>query len=137
MTTAVTYVNPPGASPIFGAYSHVAIVEPGRMAHIAGQVAVDAAGAFVSPGDFAGQVGAVFDNLDRILKGLGVGFDAVVSLTTYVVGEENLKPWFAERTKVYERIYPDKRYPPNTLVLVSGLNRPELLLEIAAVARLP
>jgi enamine deaminase RidA (YjgF/YER057c/UK114 family) len=137
MKRGVTYVNPPGASPIFGAYSHVAIMEPGRMAHIAGQVAVDDKGQFVAPGDFAGQVPAVFDNIERILKGLGVGFDSIVGLTTYVVGEANLKPWFEARTKVYERIYPDKSYPPNTLVVVSGLNRPELLLEIAAIARLP
>lgn len=35
------YTNPPGSPPIFGAYSHVAIVEPGRLAFIAGQVATD------------------------------------------------------------------------------------------------
>jgi enamine deaminase RidA (YjgF/YER057c/UK114 family) len=137
MANVVRYLNPPGASPIFGAYSHVAIVEPGRLAFIAGQVAVDQTGAFVGPGEFPPQVAAVFDNIERILSGLGVGFDAVVEFTTYVVGEAHLKAWFEARTKVYERIFPDKRYPPNTLVVVAGLNRPELLLEISCVARVP
>lgn len=137
MSSGVRYVNPTGASPIFGAYSHVAIVDPGRLAFIAGQVSVDATGAFVGPGEFAPQVAGVFDNIERILTGLGVGFDAVVEFTTYVVGDANLKAWFEARTKVYERIFPAKRYPPNTLVVVSGLNRPELLLEISCVARVP
>lgn len=131
------YTNPPGSPPIFGAYSHVAIVEPGRLAFIAGQVATDGKGAVVAPGDIAGQVPAVFDNLERILKGLGVDFRAVVSLNTYLVGNDALDAWFKARSAVYERIYPDKSYPPNTLVIVSGLNRPELRVEISAVVKVP
>lgn len=137
MASDPRYTNPPGSPPIFGAYSHVAIVEPGRLAFIAGQVATDAAGAIVAPGDVLGQVPAVFDNLERILRGLGVDFRAVVSLNTYLVGADALDPWFKARSAVYERIYPDKAYPPNTLVIVSGLNRPELRVEISAVAKVP
>lgn len=79
----------------------------------------------------------MFDNLERILKGLGVDFRAVVSLNTYLVGNDALDAWFKARSAVYERIYPDKSYPPNTLVIVSGLNRPELRVEISAVAKVP
>jgi enamine deaminase RidA (YjgF/YER057c/UK114 family) len=137
MAKGLTYLNPPSATPIYGMYSHVAIVEPGaRMAHIAGQVSVNAKGAVVGPDDIGAQVPVVFGQLEGILKDLDAGFDDVVSLTTYVVGRDRLEGWFEARTEVYQRIYPDGRYPPNTLVVVDGLNRPGLVLEIAAIARL-
>jgi enamine deaminase RidA (YjgF/YER057c/UK114 family) len=135
MTRRVSYVNPPKAPKPGGLYSNVAIVEPGRMAYIAGQVAMDGSGNPVSVGDFAGQVDRVFANLEAILKGLGAGFDDVAEFTTYVVGEANLPAWFTARTAVYERIYPGKAYPPNTLLVIDRLVRPEYLLEISAIAR--
>jgi enamine deaminase RidA (YjgF/YER057c/UK114 family) len=133
----VKRVNPPSATPVFGMYSHVSIVEPGgRIAYIAGQVSVDASGGIVGANDLGAQVPVVFDNLERILGDLGAGFDQVIELRTYIVGRENLDAWFRERTKVYQRIYPAGAYPPNTLVVVSALNRPELRLEISATARI-
>ncbi|MBV1693259.1 MAG: RidA family protein [Hyphomicrobiales bacterium] len=137
MTRRVTYTNPPGAPAPGGLYSNVAIVEPGRMAHIAGQVAMDASGAPVAAGDFGGQVERVFANLEAILASLGAGFDDVAEFTTYVVGAQHLPAWFEARTRVYARIYPAKAYPPNTLLVVDRLVRPDYLLEISAIARLP
>jgi enamine deaminase RidA (YjgF/YER057c/UK114 family) len=133
----VERVNPPSAGPIWGMYSHVSIVEAGaRIAYIAGQVAVDKAGAIVGAGDLGAQVPAVFANLGGILGDLGAGFDDVIELRTYVVGRENLAAWFEARARVYAQIYPAGRYPPNTLVVVAGLNRPELRLEVSATVRL-
>jgi enamine deaminase RidA (YjgF/YER057c/UK114 family) len=137
MTRSVTYVNPPGAPAPGGLFSNVAIVEPGRIAHIAGQVAMDANGAPVAAGDFAAQVERVFANLEAVLGGVGAGFGDVAEFTTYVVGAQHLPAWFEARTRVYARIYPAKAYPPNTLLVVDRLVRPEYLLEISAIARLP
>lgn len=136
MSGRVTYLNPPGSPPA-GMYSHVAITTPGRLAFIAGQTAVDVSGAPVSPHDFAGQIPAVFDNLARVLEGLGAGFCDVVQLTTYLVGADNRDAWQKGRKEIYARIYPDGGYPPNTLLVIDALGRPEYLLEIAAVARVP
>jgi len=137
MGKGVEYVNPPGARKVAGLYSHVAITEGGRLAHIAGQVASDDSGNPVAPGDVARQVPAVYDAIGAILKGLGVGFSDVASYTTYVVGTENRDAWMKARSAVYERIYPDKKYPPNTLLYISGLVRPEYVVEVSAVVRLP
>lgn len=136
MAKSVTYLNPPTAPPP-GMYSHVALAEPGRFAFIAGQVPVDAQGKVISPGDFAGQVPAVFDNIGRILQELGADFSSVVQFTTYLVGADKREAWNKGRIEVFARIYPDKQYPPNTLLIISALARPEFLLEISAIARLP
>lgn len=137
MSKTVTYLNPETAPKPSGLYSHVAIAEAGRLAFIAGQVAVDMQGNIVAPGDCAGQVPAVFANLGRILDGLGAKFSDVVELTTYIVGPESRAPYFESRSKVYAQLFPNGSYPPNTLLIISGLVRPEMLVEISMVVRLP
>jgi enamine deaminase RidA (YjgF/YER057c/UK114 family) len=133
----VTYVNPPNAPKVQGLYSHVAIAEPGRMGYIAGQVSVNKAGHVIGAGNFAMQAQQVFANLEAILKDLGCGFSDVAEFTTYLVGESSVDPWFKVRTDIYNRIYPSKLYPPNTLLVIDRLVKPEFLVEISAIARLP
>jgi hypothetical protein len=41
------------------------------------------------------------------------------------------------RAKVFPRYFPDGAYPPNTLLIVSRLVKPELLIEIEAMAVKP
>ena len=134
----VQRLNPPSATPVFGMYSHVSIVEAGaRVAYVAGQVSVDGNGDVVAANDLGGQTPVVFGNLEAILSDLGATFADVIELRTYIVGRENLAAWFEARTVVYARIYPNGGWPPNTLVVVSALNRPELRLEISATVRIP
>ena len=137
MTRAVTYLDPPGAVPRLGRYSHVATTTAGRLAFVAGQVAVDESGELVAPGDLAAQVPVVFDNVGRILYGLGVGFADVLEFTSYLTGDDARLGWYAARDAVYDRLYPDGVYPPNTLLIISGLARPEFRVEISAIVRLP
>lgn len=137
MTEPVTYLNPPGAVPRLGRYSHVAVPAPGRLAFIAGQVAVDDRGAPVAPGDLAAQVPVVFDNIAKILDGLGAGFGDVVEFTSYITGDDAREGWFRARDAVYDQRFPTGAYPPNTLLIISGLARPEFRVEISLVVRLP
>jgi enamine deaminase RidA (YjgF/YER057c/UK114 family) len=137
MAKGVTYLNPSGAPKTVGLYSHVAIVEGGRVAHIAGQISADATGNVVGAGNPAAQIAQVFANLEAVLKGLGADFKCVCAFTTYIVGAAMREPWLTHRTEIYKRIYPDGSYPPNTLLVIEGLARPEYLVEISAIARLP
>ncbi|MFW5835115.1 MAG: RidA family protein [Pseudomonadota bacterium] len=137
MSRAVTYLDPEGTVPPQGRYSTVAITAPGRLAFVAGQVPVDDQGRVIAPGDLAAQIPVVFDNLGRILKSLGVGFDAVLEYTSYVTGDDARQAWYAARDDVYDRIYPNGGYPPNTLLIISGLAKPEFRVEISAIVRLP
>jgi enamine deaminase RidA (YjgF/YER057c/UK114 family) len=136
MSKGVTLLNPK-AAPKPGMYSHVAIAEPGgRIAYIAGQTSVDMDGHPQSPTDFAGQIPIVFDHLGRVFKELGCDYSDVLQYTTYLVGTDKREAWQKGRAQLFGTIYPDGKYPPNTLLIVSGLARPEYLLEISAIVRL-
>src|SRR5215217_7486661 len=50
-------------------YTHVVEVTAGRPVYIAGQVALDSAGALVGPGDIRAQTRQVFDNLQAAPAG--------------------------------------------------------------------
>ena len=134
---SVRYLNPENHTQPAGRYSHVAMAEPGRLAFIAGQVATDADRNLVSPGDVAGQFPQVFRNIATVLEGIGAKFTDIVELTTYLVGEESRAPWLATRDAVYKEHFGDGPYPPNTLLIISGLVQPEMKVEISAIVRLP
>jgi enamine deaminase RidA (YjgF/YER057c/UK114 family) len=133
----VTYVNPPSAGPAQGMYSHVARMAPGEVAFIAGQVAIDATGMPVGVGDVSAQVPVVFDNLGRILADLGTDFESVVQFTTYITSADLIPAFMQARAAVFPRLFPGGKYPPNTLLVVNRLVKPEFLIEIEAIARLP
>lgn len=134
---SVTYLNPQTHTLPQGRYSHVAKMESGRLAFIAGQVATNENLDLVAPGDAAGQFPQVFANIGKVLDGIGAGFGDVLELTTYLVGEESREPWLAARDAVYKEHFGDGPYPPNTLLIISGLVRPEMKVEISAIVRLP
>lgn len=135
--SGVTYINPPSVPQPAGMYSHVARMAPGELAFIAGQVAVDAKGNPVGDGDLAAQVKQVFQNLGGILKDLSTDFESVVQFTTYLTKAENIPAWMAARGEVYPKLFPGGKYPPNTLLVIDRLVKPEFLLEIEAIARVP
>ncbi|MEM6621797.1 MAG: RidA family protein [Pseudomonadota bacterium] len=134
---SVTYINPESHFPPTGRFSHVAVAQPGKLAFIAGQVALDGAGQLVGPNDAGAQFPQVFKNLKTILDGIGASFADVVELTTYLVGDDSRQPWLDARDAVYQEHFPDGSYPPNTLLIISGLVQPAMKVEISAIVRLP
>lgn len=135
MSDAVTYLNPPNARPLLGLYSHVARVQPGELAFIAGQVGADETGA--AAGDFAAQFHAVFEGLGLILGDLGADFDAVTKFTTYLVSADDIPAFMELRKAAFPELFKGPLYPPNTLLIVDRLVKPEFLIEVEAIARLP
>ena len=135
--SGVTYVNPPSAPPVQGMYSHVARMAPGELAFIAGQVAIDAKGNPVGVGDLAVQVHQVFANLGLILKDLGTDFEQVVQFTTFLTKADSIPVWMTARSAIFPKLFPGGKYPPNTLLVIDRLVKPEFLLEVEAIARVP
>ena len=133
----VRYVNPPSAPPVQGLYSHVARVKPGELAFIAGQVAIDAQGNAVGVGDVGQQLVQVFANLKLLLSDLGADFEAVVQFTTYLTRADHIAGFMAARSQLFATAFPGGNYPPNTLLVVERLVKPEFLVEVEAIARLP
>jgi enamine deaminase RidA (YjgF/YER057c/UK114 family) len=91
----------------------------------------------VGVGDVGSQVEQVFANLGVILGELGVGFEAVVQFTTYLTRADSIPAFMTARAALFPRLFPGGKYPPNTLLVVDRLVKPEFLLEVEAIARLP
>ena len=83
------------------------------------------------------QTRQVFQNIGQILAGAGANFSNVVEFTSYVVGRDSIQAFIQARTQVFPEIFPNEDYPPNTLLVVAGLVREDLLVEVKAVAALP
>ena len=120
-----------------GAYSVGMSVNAGRLLYVAGQVSVDADGSLVGEGDVAAQTRQVFRNIGHVLSAAGAGFGNVVEFTSYVVGRDSVSGFIEGRTQIFPEIFPGGDYPPNTLLVIEGLVRPEFLVEVKAVAALP
>ncbi|HEU4326738.1 MAG TPA: RidA family protein [Roseiflexaceae bacterium] len=126
------FLNPPEL-PRPNGYSHVVEAAPGRTVYISGQVALDAAGVLVGPGDMGAQTEQVFENLRAALAAAGADFGHVVKLTFFLVdiGQS------AAVREVRNR-YIDSACPPaSSAVEVRRLFRDDLLVEIEAVAVVP
>ena len=125
--------NPDGIRPPAGTYSHVARVPAGAsLVVIAGQVGVDGDGTVAST--FEGQCAQVFGNLEAALRGAGAGWADVVQTMSFLTRREDLPAFREWRTREFARLFPDGRYPPNTLLIVGGLATDEMLIEVQAIA---
>lgn len=123
------YINPPGLTKPSG-YTHVVLAADGRTAYVAGQVAFDSTGAVVGGGDFRAQAERVYANLRIALASVGATFSDVVKTTTYITDLGNVPTLREIRGKHLDPARP----PANSLIPVATLARPDLLLEIEAVA---
>ncbi|MES4900767.1 MULTISPECIES: Rid family hydrolase [unclassified Streptomyces] len=100
---------------------------------IGGQYASDATGAPV-PGDFATQVDLAFDRLRSVLEGLGLRYEHVVRLGTFIVDHDLEK--LEILGKALHARFGDK-LPAQTLSGVASLALPGMLFEVDAVAVRP
>jgi enamine deaminase RidA (YjgF/YER057c/UK114 family) len=132
---SVTYINPPGACPAQGLYSHVGRAEGGTLLFVAGQLSVAADGTVAGEGDFAAQFQQVFDNLGDVLKGLDLDFNAVVKFTTFLVHSQDIPSFMKLRAELFPKIFKGPLYPPNTLLMVDRLVKEPFLIEVEAVVR--
>jgi enamine deaminase RidA (YjgF/YER057c/UK114 family) len=135
MTGKIEYINPPGAGPAQGLYSHVARVPAGTLLFIAGQLAVGSEGEIVGKHDFERQFRQVFENLGTVLAGMGIGWGDVAKFTTYLVHSQDIETFMRARAALFPKLFPDGRHPPNTLLVVDRLVKEDFLLEVEAIAR--
>lgn len=110
-------------------YSHVATGR-GRLVITAGQVALDSSGEIVGAGDTAAQAQQVFENLRLALAAAGASFNDVVKLTYYLVDTNDLPQVRQVRDQYINR----ERPPASTAVQVAALFRPEMRIEVEAIA---
>lgn len=123
--------DPEGLGNPLGLYSHVAQV--GDFAFIAGQVGVDRSGTVVGE-DLETQFRQTLVNLQEALRSAKSDLDHVVKLTTYLVDADHIDPFMMARRKLFPEFFTTTTYPPNTLLVVQGLVKADLKIEIEAIA---
>ena len=95
---------------------------------------MDADGNTVGVGDMAAQTRQVYKNLGNILESVGASFSNVVEITTFIVGRENLPAHLEVISELYQTLFPDGKYPADTVAIVNGLYFEDFLLEVKALA---
>ncbi len=122
---------PEGVAP-GGGYTHV-VTGSGRLVAVSGQVALDEDGKLVGEGDPEAQARQVFENLRRCLAAAGATFDDVVKFTFFTT-DIGLLPVIRTVRDTHVDV---ERRPASTAVQVAALFRPELVLEVEALAIVP
>jgi enamine deaminase RidA (YjgF/YER057c/UK114 family) len=126
------FKNPPELAKPNG-YTHVVIVNHGKLAFISGQVGLNSKGEI--SGEFAAQAKQAFANLKTALAAAGATPADIVKLNYYVVGlnHDKLAALRVARDSVI-----DKQHPPaSTLAGVQSLFRDDVQIEIDAEAIVP
>jgi reactive intermediate/imine deaminase len=130
----IVRMNPGTVAPPIGTYSQAVRVHTGDAVwiHVSGQVAFDAEGRLVAPGDLRAQTEQVFENLSRVLEANGATFDDVVKIQTFFTTIEDL----AGSREVRARYLPAEP-PASTAVQVVALVVPDAVIEVDLVAVVP
>jgi 2-iminobutanoate/2-iminopropanoate deaminase len=113
-----------------GAFSSGGIEAPsGRTIYVSGQVSLDAEGNVVGEGDIKLQTETVLEHVKTVLEEAGGGIEDIVKVTVFITDMG-----LYEEIHEVRRRYFEEPYPASSMVEVSALIDPRLLIEIEAVA---
>jgi len=130
----VQHINPEGLSKNPAFSQAVVVTGPAKTIYVGGQDAVDGSGNIVGEGDVGLQTEQVLKNIETALAAAGADLADIVKWNVYVVAGQPLQPGF----EAFMRAWGRRPNPPAiTMAFVSGLARPEYLVEIDAVAVVP
>jgi enamine deaminase RidA (YjgF/YER057c/UK114 family) len=132
----VTTHNPETLGVPKSTYSRAMRAQASEFLFIAGMAASDPEGNVVGAGNFDAQCKQVFANIEGALRAAGADWSHVVQFTSYLVDRADQPKFSAWRQHHFPTLFPNRAYPPNTLLIVSGLADPAYLVEVQAIAAL-
>jgi reactive intermediate/imine deaminase len=124
-----TAINPAGIVPNPALSPGVRV---GDFLFVSGNVGVDSSGNLVGPGDCEAQSRQVMANIRTIVEAAGGSMQDVVKITCFLTDVNNYPAY----GKVRSETWPSSP-PASSTVIVAGLVRPEYLVEVEAVVRMP
>lgn len=121
-------INPEGVAGPFATYSHaIEVTSPARIVFGAGQTGVDGDGR--AGEGIEEQARLTWENVKAVLAEAGMGIENIVQLNMILVDREDR----IGAMQVRDEYLGDHR-PASTLMFISGLARPEWLIEIDYIA---
>jgi len=129
-------IVPKSFGPPLGMYSHGMIARGGDLVIVAGQVGLNADGR-VPGDDVVSQTKQALENVRTVVEAAGCTMRDVVRLQTFLTRPGDIGGFMKAREELFPTYFPDKVYPPNTLLVVGRLVRPELPVEVEAMAIRP
>ncbi len=96
---------------------------------LSGQAAIDREGNVVGAGDFDAQAEQVFDNLKYVLEHAGSSMENIINVNIFMTDMSHFPKIVELREKHFTA-----PYPADTIVGVTALALPELMIEIQAIA---
>lgn len=109
-------------------YSHVVVVEAKKTIFISGQLARDAKGEVVAPGDMRAQLRQVGENIKAALEAAGASLKDIVKTNTYVTDIAEYFKHVDVRMEYFGAL------PTSTTIEVSKLAHPDLVVEVEVIA---
>ena len=122
-------IDPPELHPAPG-FSHVAVAEGTRVVHLAGQVALDREFGIVGGDDLGEQTRAAMRNVEAALTAAGAAWSDVVRRTVYTLHPTE----YETITAAIDEVTGGAEHPAQTIVGVTGLAVPGLLIEVECTA---
>ena len=113
----------------YAAFNIAQAYKAGDFIFISGQAALDLQGNIIGEGDFEAQAVQAFENLKAVLAAAGSGMDKLIKVTIYVTDMANFGSVVAMRERYFS-----PPWPADTLVEVTALALPELMIEIEGIA---
>ena len=112
------------------AYSPAVKITGGTTIYMAGQTGYQDERGEVHPGDFDSQVRVAFERMRKTLQAAGGRLDDIVTMTVFVTDMANGTRF----TQLRKEFFQEDRYPASALIGIKELARPEMMIEIQAVA---
>lgn len=112
-----------------GAFSSGVEAPAGRTIYVSGQVAFDTEGNVVGERDVKLQTETVLEHVKTVVEEAGGGMEDIVKVTVFITD----MGLYDEIHEVRRRYF-EEPYPASSMVEVSALIDPRLLIEIEAVA---
>ena len=107
-------------------------VRAGNLIFLSGTTATDDKGKIVGPGDIVAQTRRIFEKFEAILKSVGGDLSNIVETTDYFLSLED----YNKTGDLRRELFKGPPWPAATGVVVSGLIRPDALIEIKGIAAL-
>jgi len=107
-------------------------VRVGNLVFLSGTTASDDKGKIVGVGDIVAQTRRIFEKFEIILKSVGGDLGNIVETTDYFLSLED----YNKTADLRRELFKGPPWPAATGVVVSGLIRPDALIEIKGIAAL-